>query len=179
MAFCALQAPLADDHSAFACVRGYWARAPYRAPHVTFHTRVLRATDEIEGERATRGKGRREVVDLLFFSCCRGRSLARSLVPPSRSVGHFTLGRSFGEAHCAQTDRASERACAMRIAARVRSLHLSSLPSLGSLGGELAMLSQWRGARAVVRPAERNERRRRDDGRGSETNGRTHNKVSE
>ena len=99
-----------SEHGVFECGRVRTDGPPHHraAPHITFHTRVLRATDEIEGEKREDG---REAVDLLFFSCCRcrARSLARPLARPPllrRRPLHSRSGRS------AQTDRQTERACA-------------------------------------------------------------------
>ena len=146
---------------------------------VTFHTRVLRATDEIEGERGAKERRRDEARQLIssFSAAAAAAALARSLAR-SPSLGHSTLGLG-AQSRSAQTDRACVRAqCALQ-REFARSSGRSFVRWVGWLTGYHSGSGGGLTVAAIVRPAERNERRRATE--ETEADGRTigHNKVSE
>ena len=98
---------------------------------VTFHTRVLRATDEIEGERGAKERRRDEARQLIssFSAAAAAAALARSLAPPPSATPLSVSGRSRA------VRRQTERACVRNAHCSESSLVRPVARSFVGLGG--------------------------------------------
>ena len=170
MAYCALS--LRTCSTACLSATSSEGRPPRRTTHIQFSSlftrafceRLMRLRGKEEGKNERGREGGREAVDLLFFSCCcRARSLPLPRPLHSRSVGAQRADRqSVRVRACVRAQCALQREF-VRLFARSSVRWVGWITGYHS-GGGLTV------AAIVVRPAERNERRRatvgdRDDRR--------------